>query len=350
MSAFLQTGVPTGLSQTTISSSSSIKMPFSANSKTNEVAADTVQQLHTVFGKHTGFRATHAKGLLVSGKFTPTVEAKSLSKAPHFNESVPIVVRFSNATGIPNIPDYDGNAAPRGMAVRFFLGDDRKHTDIICHSTPFFPTNNGEDFVAFLKAIASGAMPDFLGSHPAALAFVQAPKPTPKSFATDAFYGVSAYKLISADGNETFVRYRQIPDAGYETYDSAELEGKSPDFLNDEIQARLKSGSISFSLMAQIAEAGDQTNDATIRWPDDRQQVKLGTLSLDKFIEDSSELQRAIIFDPIPRVEGVEPSEDVLIDYRASVYLISGRERREAGGYHPENLPKFVPAGAALAT
>jgi len=37
-----------------------------------------------------------------------------------------------------------------------------------------------------------------------------------------------------------------------------------------------------------------------------------------------------IIFDPIPRVEGVESSEDPLLEDRANVYLISGKERREA--------------------
>jgi len=41
-----------------------------------------------------------------------------------------------------------------------------------------------------------------------------------------------------------------------------------------------------------------------------------------------------MIFDPIPRVDGIEPSDDPLLELRAAVYLLSGRRRREV----PESL------------
>jgi catalase len=58
----------------------------------------------------------------------------------------------------------------------------------------------------------------------------------------------------------------------------------------------------------------------------------LGTLKVEKILSDEESLkeQKHIIFDPIPRVEGVEASDDPLLDVRASVYLISGKQRREA--------------------
>jgi catalase len=40
--------------------------------------------------------------------------------------------------------------------------------------------------------------------------------------------------------------------------------------------------------------------------------------------------QKKIIFDPIPRVDGIEPSDDPLLELRAAIYLISGRRRRAA--------------------
>src|SRR5882672_2377949 len=40
--------------------------------------------------------------------------------------------------------------------------------------------------------------------------------------------------------------------------------------------------------------------------------------------------QKQIIFDPIPRPDGIEPSDDPLLELRAAVYLISGRRRRTA--------------------
>lgn len=307
--------------------------------------------MRSFFKGGAAYRPAHAKGLLVSGSWTPTEEAKSLSKAQHLNSPTSVSVRFSSSTGLPQIPDTNPNSNPRGLAIRFNLGD-RKHTDIVSHSTPFFPVNNGADFLALFKAITGGTAGEFLASHPAALAFVQAPKPFAKSFATEQYYGLNAFKLVSSDGKETFVRYRFVPDAGLEFFDDTEVEGKSADFLQDELHQRLKSGPASFSLVAQIAEEGDVTNDITIKWSEDRKLVKLGTIKLEQVIEDSADLQRTIIFDPIPRVDGVQPSDDPLLDFRASLYLTSGRERRGAGGYDPEKLSKndAVPEAVKVVT
>src|SRR5579862_9028906 len=97
------------------------------------------QQLLDAFdrlqGVHPGFRPAHAKGLMCSGVFTPSTEAVKLTRAPHANRaSTPVTVRYSDSTGLPNIPDNDPTrSGPRGIAVRFHL-DDHLHTDIIGHS------------------------------------------------------------------------------------------------------------------------------------------------------------------------------------------------------------------------
>jgi len=295
------------------------------------------------FGTPPGYRPAHAKGIMVTGTFTPTAEAKSLSSAPHFNNtSTPVTVRFSSSTGIPQIPDTDPNGMPRGMAVRFNLGTDekglRKHTDIVTHSTKFFPVRTGELFLEFLGALGASAtstekpspVEKFLGSHPSALAFVTDPKPFPESFGTEAFYGVNAFKFINSEGKETYVRYRTLPDTGLQTLDEEALKSKGPNFLSEELPKRIAEGPIGFKLFAQIAEEGDVTDDATVHWPDERKIVELGSLSLDKMVEDTLKEQKHIIYDPVPRVEGIEPSADPLIDVRAALYLISGKQRRAA--------------------
>jgi len=283
----------------------------------------------------------HARGLLLSGTFTPSPKAKELSSAPHFNNpSTPITARFSNSTGIPEIPDTDPNANPRGLAVRFNLADKprRVHTDIVIHSTPFFPTRTGAEFLEFLRALVASQpgtpsptpVEQFLGSHPGALAFVQAPKPAPTSFGKEAYYGVTAFKFINAEGKSTYIRYKAVPEAGEENVDEAALKEKSPGFLFDELPKTLESGPISFKLMAQVAEEGDTTDDATVHWPDSRPLVELGTIKIESVLPDNAKAQKNIIFDPIPRVEGIEPSDDPLLEMRAAVYLISGRQRRAA--------------------
>src|SRR5271154_3740212 len=95
-----------------------------------EQLVDTMTKL--AHGPYKGYRANHAKGIMVSGTFTPAASAASLSKAPHLQKGrvVPVLVRFSDATGVPNIPDADDNANPHGMAIRFQLPKD-SFTDIV---------------------------------------------------------------------------------------------------------------------------------------------------------------------------------------------------------------------------
>lgn len=217
------------------------------------------------------------------------------------------------------------------------LGE-RVHTDIVNQSSPLFPVRTGEELLELLRALASSGpdMPSptpiekFLGAHPAALKQVTSPKPIPTSFAREAFWGVSAYKFIAADGKETFGRYRFVPELGVESLDAEGLRDKDPDFLQKDLADRLKEGQIIFRMVAQIAEEEDPTNDATAIWPESRQLVELGTVKLESITPDNAKQQQHIIFDPIPRVKGIEPSDDPLFEMRAAVYLISGRERRAA--------------------
>src|SRR5579863_2587116 len=86
-------------------------------------------------GVHPGLRPAHPKGLLLSGTFTPSSGAASLTRAPHAHRSsTPITVRFSDSGGDVHVADNDAqHASPRGMAIRFHLAE-HVHTDIISHS------------------------------------------------------------------------------------------------------------------------------------------------------------------------------------------------------------------------
>ena len=119
-------------------------MPLPSDEKIVQLANELLGQLHAMFGAHPGFRAAHAKGMMLSGTFTPSRAAVSLTRAPHITRnSTPVTVRFSNGTGLPLIPDNAPDANPRGFAIRFHLAD-RVHTDIVSHSTDGFPTRTGQ--------------------------------------------------------------------------------------------------------------------------------------------------------------------------------------------------------------
>src|SRR5262245_54959169 len=169
------------------------------------LAQHLLEALDALFGMHPGFRPAHAKGLMCSGVFTPSGEAAKLTRAPHANTaSTPVTVRYSDSTGLPNIPDNDpARSGPRGIAVRFHL-DDHLHTDIIAHSYERFPVRTGEEFLEFLRAAAAfgagrpEAMGAFLAAHPNAKRFVEAPKPIPTSFAREAFFAGTAFKFTNS--------------------------------------------------------------------------------------------------------------------------------------------------------
>jgi catalase len=314
-------------------------MPLPTDERILKLSQDLIRQFDTIFGEHPGFRPAHAKGMLLNGSFTPSPGAGSLTRAPHLHRaSTPVTARFSNSTGIPLLPDNVPDANPRGLAIRFHLAE-HVHTDIVSHSTDGFPARTGEEFLEFLRAAAASAqskaspspIEEYLGSHPKALEFVKTPKPAPTSFARESFFGVTALRFTNESGVSRFGRYRIVPQAGNDHLDDATLAGKSATYLFDELTERIAREPIRFRILVQLANDADTVDDATIHWPESRELVELGIMELTAPVANNAEEQQRIIFDPIPRVEGLEPSDDPLLELRAAVYLLSGRRRRAAG-------------------
>lgn len=313
-------------------------MPLPTDEKILALSKDILEQFDKIFGLHPGFRPAHAKGFLLMGTFQPSPAAASLTRAPHMNQaSTPAWVRFSDATGVPLIPDNDPNAGPRGCGIRFQLAE-RVHTDIIAHSANGFPARNGQEFLEFLRALAASdpknlagsPLEAFLGTHPKTLAFVQLPKPVPSSFARESFFGITAARFTNKAGQSRYGRYRIVPEAGADHLSDAAAAAKGPNFLFDELTERIAKGPIKLRVVVQLANDGDNVNDATEQWPEDRTLMDLGTIALTAPVPENAHEQQWTIFDPIPRVDGIDASDDPLLELRAAVYLISGRRRRSA--------------------
>jgi catalase len=314
-------------------------MPLPTDQKLLDLSDKVLKQFDAMFqGPRPGLRPVHAKGLLLSGSFTPAASATELTRAAHITRpSTPVVVRFSDSPGLPDIPDNVPDARPSGLAIRFQLAE-HVHTDIISHSIDGFPTRTGDEFLEFIRAAAASdpanlkgsSLEAFFGSHPAALAFVQTPKPAPSSFARQSFYGVTAMRFTNQHGKSRYGRYRILPDHGEEHLDDAAAKAKPPNYLFDELTKRIAAGRVIFRIVVQLAEDGDTVDDATIHWPESRSLQEFGTLTLTGVVPDNPAQQKQIIFDPIPRLDGIEPSDDPLLELRAAIYLISGRRRRSA--------------------
>jgi catalase len=305
------------------------------------LAADLLAVLDRLSGGvHPGFRPAHAKGTMYGGTFTPAPGAAELTKAPHATRpTTPVTVRFSLSAGVPTVADNDPKVSgPQGMAVRFHLGE-HTHTDVVAHSHNGFPVHTGEEFLEFLTAVADGLRPDvptpppvavFLAAHPAAKRFVEAPKPIPSSFARQAYFAVTAFTFTSAAGVSRSGRFRVVPEAGTEFLSPEQAAARPADFLAAELSGRLAEGPVRFRVVVQLAAAGDPVDDATAVWPEDREQAEFGTLTITERVDELAPDNRKVIFDPVPRVDGIASAGDPLTGVRSDIYLLSGRRRRAA--------------------
>jgi catalase len=316
-------------------SSASAATPASPPADQKPLPVALVDALNTLAGgPHRGFRANHAKGVLVTGTFTPAKTAPSFSSAPHFATAVPVLVRFSDTTGVPNIPDSSPDASPHGMAIRFKLPEGGS-TDIVSISVNGFPVATPEDFLALLTAIAKSGpgvakptpVEQFLGTHPAALKYVSTPKPPPQSFGTLAFFGVNAFKFTNAKGVSHFARYQILPVAGEHALPAADVAKADPSYLIDELPKRIAAGPVKYRLVAQVAKEGDTTNDATAVWPPDREIVELGVISLTATEKEQAKEQKALLYNPLSLTTGIEASADPILAARPPAYAVSFAQR-----------------------
>jgi catalase len=306
-------------------------------------AQEAIQAMNERFGRHDGYRAAHAKGLLCRGTFVAAPAAKQLTRAPHMQGGeVPVIVRFSNGSGNPDMPDPAPDA--RGMATKFQLPDGAK-TDIVAITLPRFFVRTPEDFVAFMRASKPfvGGQPGprlalYLATHREAWPAVGAAlrlKP-PVSYATCLYNALHAFQWIAADGSERSVRYTWVPAAGEQWLGGGDAKKRGRDYLQQEVAERLAREPIRFTLQVQIAAPGDPTHDATAVWPEDRERIEVGTLELTDLETGREQGGDVLVFDPIRVIDGIELSDDPLPRFRSEAYSIS--IERRSGVSRPAEL------------
>jgi catalase len=294
-----------------------------------------VDALNKAFGVHSGFRANHAKGIVAEGSFKASPNARSVSKAAIFSgAAIPVTVRFSDSTGVPNVPDGAKIANPHGMAIKYHLPDGSE-TDMVINSLKFFLVSNGEDFRDLLLAIAASPpdapkptrLDQFATAHPSVPAALKTIA-TPDSYADEEYFGVDAFVFVDKSGKRQAVRYQMVP-AKVVHLTPAEAAKRKPDFLETELPDRLRHGPISFHLKAQLAAAGDDTHDPTKAWPADRPVVDLGVLTISRVVPDSNTAEKKLLFLPTALLDGIEASDDPLINLRGGAYAVSFSRRQE---------------------
>jgi catalase len=283
-------------------------------------------------GLHPSFRRAHAKGACFTGRFEGNGAGARLSRASVFARGeVPVIGRFSTGGGVPYAPD--GRVALRSMALGFSLPDGEQWRTAMNH-IPVFPVATPAAFLDLQRAtspVAGTGKPDaarveaFLSAHPEARAFMARLRDSdlPSSFANGTYHSVNAFRFTGGAGPARDVRWSMVPEAPSEALDKGALASRPPNFLFDDIIARLSRGPLRWRMRVTLAAPGDPTGDATREWPHDREQVEVGTLVVERAATEEAGPCRDITFDPLILPAGIEPSDDPLLSARSSAYAVS---------------------------
>lgn len=297
---------------------------------------DAVDAANYVYGTHPGSRALHAKGILLTGSFTASPQAASLTRAAHLQgQAVPVTARVSNGGGDPDVPDYVPDV--RGLGVKFYLPDGSR-TDIVAASAPRWFGRGPEAFVDLLRAskrvpAMAWRFPLFLARHPDALpalpANLAALKP-PTSYAAIRYFGIHAYKFLDAEDTARFVRYMWVPELEEPRLGPRAARQRGRDYLQHDIRERLQHGPVRFTLELQIAAPGDPVDDPSSVWPADRERVTAGTLELTGLDTERERDGDVLVFDPGRVTDGIERSADAVLRFRPEAYSESVARRATA--------------------
>ena len=295
-----------------------------------------INTFEEVNGPHPGFRRNHAKGVCVSGYFESNGRGVALSKAAVFPAGrVPVIGRFALAGGQPYAADAPQTV--RSMALLFKLPDGEEWRTGM-NNIPVFPVKNAQAFHAQLLASApdpATGKPDpakmkaFLASYPETAKAMPliGNRPISSGFDNSTYNSLNAFRFINASGAVVPVRWSMVPIQPFEPISTTDPEKADKNYLFDALIATIHSHPPQWHLVVTVGEPGDPTDDATIPWPPDRQQVEVGTLTIDRVESEDTSPARDINFDPLILPDGIAGSDDPLLSARSATYSQSFTRR-----------------------
>ncbi|MGY2735085.1 catalase family peroxidase [Sphingomonas sp. UYP23] len=292
------------------------------------LATKLVDAIHQDFGGfHPGYRDVHASGRYYAASFCATPEAKKVSHALHFQgDAVPVTVRHSNSrSGNPL-----GPATTVSMSVRFYLADGTS-TDLVALAIPLFVARTPDETLDFLTAIKpdpTTGKPDgakvtaLLQERPWIAHAVKLAKglPSAVSFSQTTFHMLHAFRFVNDEGTFRYARYHWEPEVGGPGQTLEELQRRPPNYLFEEYEERLRSAPVVFNLVLQFAGEGDPLDDPSAPWPDDRERLVVGKLTVSRPTSVEEIGDAVMMHDPTKVTDGIELSDDPILAARRGIY------------------------------
>lgn len=294
---------------------------------------DRFQQLN---GVHPGFRRNHAKGVCVTGTFESNGRGVALSRAAIFQPGrTPIVGRFAFAGGLPYVPDAPETV--RSLAV-LLQSPDGGEWRMALINLPVFPVDTPQAFYEFMLASApdpATGKPDpakmkaFLDAHPgtgAALPKIGG-RFVSSGFADTTYNSLNAFNFTNSAGVVTPIRWSLEPVQPVRPAGAIAPTPGDPNYLFDALIADIHRQPLQWRVVLTVGQPGDPTHDASIPWPPDREQVDVGTITIDTIESEDTSPTRDINFDPLIVPDGIAGSDDPLLSARSGTYSQSFTRR-----------------------
>jgi catalase len=287
-----------------------------------------------VYGRHDGFRRNHAKGLSATGTFASNGAGTAVCRAAVFTAgTISVIGRFSLSGGMPDQPDKPDTV--RGLALAFLLPNGEQWRTAMIN-LPVFPDSTPRGFYERLlagKPVPATGQPDpqqmaaFLERHPETAAAMKIIKQSPPSsgFADSTFHGLNAFHATNDKGVTVPVRWAAVPQQN--TRPDVPAPAAQKDYLFDALIDTVARGPVKWRLILTIGAPDDPTNDATKPWPDSRQKIDAGTITIDAVQTEAAGNARDINFDPLVLPDGLAASDDPLLSARSAVYARSFNRR-----------------------
>jgi catalase len=216
------------------------------------------------------------------------------------------------------------------MALRFMLsGADEWRVGL--NNVPVFVANSAQGFLDEVLASVpdpTTGKPDptkmklFLANHPESVRAISVIMKSPLSsgFADATFNSLNAFRMVNATGKSIPVRWAAVPMQPFRSEDPTQRASSDKNYLFDDLIAQINQHPILWQLVVTIGQPGDPTNDATVPWPADRQQVDAGTVILDQVSSEETGRCTDVNYDPLVLPPGIEPSDDPLLSARSAAY------------------------------
>jgi len=300
-------------------------------------APQMIDAFEGTFGVHPGQRRNHIKGTCAAGEFVGTAKAAGLSRSALFSgKTVPVVARFSLGGGSPEVPD--AAPAPRGMALEFHLpGGALQHITMI--DVPIFAAASPASFrdaIVAAKPDPKTGQPDpeklkaYAVTHPDAMALNELAAhhtPTANYFQTT-YFSIHTFKFIDAKGTEHPVKWRFVPRDGTKELSAAEMNAAPHDFLEKNLIERTGKGPVLWDMIVYVGEPGDPQDDPTLAWPETREHFRAGTLTITQATpQQKGTACEPINFNPLVMADGMAPTNDPILLFRAPAYAVSYAKR-----------------------